>query len=170
MTSAPEVSMIASVRVRADKPLRLEKNNREGSIVKKLSISTGLVVVCAVALVAGCATTPPEDLIKAQMAAFKAGIVAQNIDAIMAPFSEAFEHYEWGDKAGAKDFMNQAIDMGYLEGVEVNIDDAQVTVDGDKATAEPIEISGSFGSITVELAFTKEEGGWMITGLDASGI
>jgi len=138
--------------------------------VKKLSIAMGLLVVCAVVLVAGCATTPPEDLIKAQVAAFKNGIVAQNIDAIMAPFSEAFEHYEWGDKAGAKDFMNQAIDMGYLEGVEVNIDDAKVTVEGDKATVEPIEISGSFGSVTVQLSFTKEEGGWMITGLDAEGI
>lgn len=138
--------------------------------MKKLSISMGLAVVCAVVLLAGCATTPPEDLIKAQVGAFKAGIVAQNIDAIMAPFSEAFEHNEWGDKAGAKDFMKQAIDMGYLEGVEVNIDEVKVTVTGDKATAEPIEISGSFGSITVELAFTKEEGGWMITGLDAEGI
>ncbi len=152
--------------------LRLEKSQkREGDVVKKQMLMTSMVMLGAALLFAGCVTgEKPEDAVQKQLEAFKAGMLAEDIDAIMAPFSESFSHYEWGDKAGARDFLSQAIDMGYLEGLEVNIENAEKKIEGDTASVYPIEISGPFGSVTLELIFTKEAGGWMITGLDASGI
>lgn len=139
--------------------------------MKKQILLTSMVMAGAALLFAGCATVEnPVDAVTKQLEAFKAGLLAEDLDAIMAPFSESFSHYEWGDKAGARDFLSQAIDMGYLEGLEVDIENAEKKVEGDGASAYPIELSGPFGSVTLELVFTKEAGGWMITGLDASGI
>jgi len=152
--------------------LRLENSKkREGDVVKKRMLLTSMVMLGAALLFAGCVTgEKPEDAVQKQLEAFKAGMLAEDIDAIMAPFSESFSHYELGDKAGARDYMSQAVDMGYLEGLEVNIENAEKKIEGDTASVYPIELSGPFGSATLELIFTKEAGGWMITGLDASGI
>lgn len=139
---------------------------------KTLAVMT-IVALCTLALMSGCATSgkmTPEEAIGAKVVAFKDALLAKNLDGMMAIFSDKFEHNEWGDKAGAKDFMSQAIDMGYLDGAEVNLEDKEIKVEGDTASVYPIEISGSFGAVTVELVFANEAGNWMVTGLDASGM
>ncbi len=69
-----------------------------------------------------------------------------------------------------KDFIGQAIDMGYLEDLEVYMDDAEAEVDGEEVIVYPIEIMGAFGSVTFELVFQEKDGAMKIVGLDASGI
>ena len=141
--------------------------------MKKTYAAMAMAALALVVLAAGCATTAkitPEEAVAAKVEAFKAAMIAKNLDGMMAVFSEKFEHYEWQDKAGAKDFMSQAIDMGYLDGIEVNTEDKELKIEGSTATVYPVEISGSFGSVTLELVFTDEAGNWMITGLDASGM
>lgn len=141
--------------------------------MKKAYALMTIVALGMMVLTAGCATSgkmSPEEAISAKLDAFKTALLAKNIDGIMALFSEKFEHYEWNDKAGAKDFLSQAIDMGYLDGAEVDLSKKEIKLEGDTATVYPIEISGSFGSVTVELVFTNEGGNWMVTGLDASGM
>jgi len=135
--------------------------------VKKTHLMRLVVVVGVLAVVAGCATVKPEEQVAKQVDAFKALILAKDIDGLMGLFSDAFEHYEWGDKAGAKDFMQQAKDMGYMDGLTVDTSKAEKKIEGNKASVYPIEISGSFGSTTVELIFTKEKDAWKVTGLDA---
>lgn len=133
-----------------------------------------MMVACLVlAVVAGCATTAkqsPEDMIKDQLLGWKAAMEAQDVDKIMSSFSDSFKHYDWRDKAGARDFIADAKDMGYLEGVEVLLDDMEIKVEGDKATVYPIDISGAFGSLSMELNLTKEGNAWLVTGLDAAGL
>ncbi len=132
-----------------------------------------LTACLLLALVAGCATTAkksPEDMIKDQLLGWKAAMEAQDVDKIMANFSDNFKHYDWKDKAGAKDFITDAKDMGYLDGVEVLLDDMEIKVEGDTATVYPVDISGAFGSLAMELNLTKEGGTWLVTGLDAAGL
>lgn len=148
-----------------------QSQNRKGHAVKKMNVLGMVVVLGMVALLAGCATgAKPESLVQKQVEQFKAMMLAQNIDGLVALFSDKFEHYEWGNKAGAADFMKNAKEMGYLDGLEVDISRAAKTAEGPKFKVYPIEISGSFGSTTVELIFAKEGDAWKIIGLDASNL
>ena len=49
-----------------------------------------------------------------------------DIDGMMSWVSEDFEHYEYGDKAGLQDFLQQALDMGYLEELEASMEDTEI--------------------------------------------
>ncbi|HPO12936.1 MAG TPA: hypothetical protein PLI09_05790 [Candidatus Hydrogenedentes bacterium] len=138
--------------------------------MKKTHMMKLVVVLGVVALMAGCATVKPEEQVAKQVDAFKAAMLAKDIDGLTTLFSDAFEHYEWGDKAGAKDFMSQAKEMGYMDGLTIDTAKAEKKIEGNKASVYPIEVSGSFGSATVELIFTKEKEGWKITGLDIQGL
>ncbi len=130
---------------------------------------------CAAGAPAACAApaaaaVSPEQAIQDGLTAFSAGFAGEDIEDIMKSISDDFEHYEWGDKDGLRDFLEQAIDMGYLEDLEIITEDTEIRIDDDEATAYPVDLEGAFGSVTLELVFTKEGDTWMITGMDASGI
>ncbi len=134
-----------------------------------------VTLVLALVLIAGCATSgksamTPEQQIKAKIDAWKVALVAKDLKGVMANFSDKFENDEWGDKAGAERFIGDAIDAGYLDGVEIADKDAKTKIEGEKATVYPIDLSGSFGSITLELQLAKEKAGWMVVGVEASGL
>ncbi len=142
-------------------------------MTKRVAWCAALCLVMAL-VAAGCATTgggkSPEEQIKDQVAAWKTAFEAGDVDGVMKSFSEKFEHYDWQDKAGAKEFIAEAKDMGYLDGVTVGTDEMEIKLEGDKATVYPIDISGSFGSVTLELTMAKEAAGWLVVGLDAAGL
>lgn len=136
-------------------------------------IAVAMLIVGLSLIVVGCQTgkkVTPEEAISAQVNKFAEALKAKNLDGVMAVFSEKFEHYEWGDKAGAREFLQQALDAGYLDDLQVDLSQMQIKVEGSKGTAYPIDIKGNFGSTTVELIFTNENGNWLVTGLDASDI
>jgi len=115
-------------------------------------------------------TAKPGDKAVAAAKAWGDALAAQDLEKIMACFADDFEHYEYGDKAGIRDFIGQAMDMGYLEDLEVSVDDAEAEVDGDEVIVYPVELMGAFGSITFELVFEERNGEMKITGMDASGL
>jgi len=141
---------------------------------KQLSLfAVVMVTICVSLIIFGCQTAKkvsPEEAVTAQVNKFAEAMKAKNLDGVMAVFSEKFEHYEWGDKAGAREFLQQAIDVGYLDGLEIDLSKMQIKLEGSTATVYPIDIKGNFGSTTVELVFTNENGNWLVTGLDASDI
>lgn len=140
--------------------------------MKKVSVIMTAALLGGLIL-AGCATSgggKPEDAVGKQANAFAAGIKAEDIDGVTKLFSENFKHYEWNNKAGAKEFLANAKDMGYLKNLESDLSKMKITVEGQTAKAYPIVLSGSFGQVTIELDMAKESAGWMIVGLDASGI
>jgi len=54
-----------------------------------------------------------------------------------------------------------------MAGIEVLLDDAEITVDGDAGEAGPVELSGSFGGFTLMMELQKEEdGAWRIVTMD----
>jgi len=135
-------------------------------------LSFSFAAVLSVALV-GCATMggkSDEELIAETMETFKAGLLEQDVDKVMMVISENFENDQAPDKAAVGDFFGQAIDAGYLEGAEIDLTNAEVTIDGEMATAYPIDLSSLIGSVSVELMMTKEEGQWLVTGLVIDGL
>jgi len=124
----------------------------------------------AVAAAAPAAAADPADAVMAAVGKWTQGMIDQDLDAIMDVYADDFEHYEYGDKEGIADFISQAIDMGYLEGLEIEVEDAEVEFDGDEAIVYPVELMGAFGSVTFELVLQDIDGAYKITGLDASGL
>jgi len=123
-------------------------------------------------VMAGCAGTAKgptdEELIAQAVEGWKAAGIAQDVDKLMSFYSEKFTNYEWGDKAGAKKFVQDAKDMGYLKDAQLDSSGAKTEIDKKKGEAKvyPIEMKAAFGSATIELIFKKEGAQWMITGMD----
>jgi hypothetical protein len=116
----------------------------------------------------------PEAALKSNIAKLLTAAKDNNLDGIMAMVSDDFDYYQVGDKEALRGFIQGAMDAGYIEmyidDVEVNTDDAEIEQDGDEYTIYPIEISGPFGSITVEIVAVKEGGTFKVTTLDIYGI
>jgi len=111
----------------------------------------------------GCQTVPTdEELINITMNNLKQAFIAQDIDAIMANYSEKFSSLEAEDKEGMRQLLGEAIDLGMLENIDINLETAQLTITDD--TAE-FSIIGDNGE--EEMAFSlKKEGKktWRIIG------
>lgn len=135
----------------------------------------GMLLVLAGILIVGCATgsyslATPEEEITQQMEKWSAALISKDIDSIMALFSDKFTHSAWGDKEGARAFIEEAISGGYLDGVKVLLDDAKIKADGDVGSVYPVDIDGSFGSLSMELIVGRENGKWLLTSMDAPGL
>jgi ketosteroid isomerase-like protein len=136
----------------------------------KTSVISLLLVGMMTVLVCGCQTAAkgPSDLelINKVVADWKAAASAKDLDKVMALYSDAFSHFEYGDKAGMKSFIKDAIDMGYMENAVVDTANAKVTIEKDKANAYPINLKAAFGTATIKLDLKKEASGWKIIGMD----
>ncbi len=149
-------------------------NERKERNMKNPSVSKSVVCIVAVALMCGCAGLgkgpSDEELIAGTVGTWKAGMIEQDVDKVMAAFSEDFSNYEVPDKDSMREFFEGVIDMGYLEDAEVILEDAETEIDENTATVYPIDVSTAAGSVTIELTLTKEEGGWLITGMEIEGM
>ena len=138
------------------------------------SFILGSVACVVAAMLAGCATggkgASDEELIRSVLDVWAAGQAEQDADKVMTCYSEDFSNYEIPDKDAVRDFIEQAIDMGYYEGVEVLFDDAEIEIDGATATVYPIDWSSDAGEVTIETVLTKEAGDWLITDMEIEGL
>jgi len=140
--------------------------------LRKSLVSAMLLI--ALLAVAGCASAPsksPEEQIRETVAKWTATLQQQDVDGCMSYFSEQFTNYSWGDKEGAREFIQDAKDTGLLEGLEISTDAMEITFDGpDRARVYPIDITGSFGTLTFDATVVKEKDGWKVIGLSAPGL
>lgn len=130
---------------------------------KSLIAKLGAGVLVAV-LLCGCQMGPSDEkLISTTMANWKAAVIVQDLDKIMEVYSENYVSAEGSDKEATREFMESIIDEGYLDDIEVDLENAETTIEGDKADVYPIEVTGAAGE-TITLGFTlqKEDGDWLI--------
>lgn len=134
--------------------------------MKAIAMKVG-VVALTVATVIGCAGTgggmSDEEQIKSLVDDAMAALQAQDIDAMVAFYSDDFESDQGGGKAEMKTFLEGAKEQGFLEDMQVDMSNMVIEVDGDKATAKPIDLEGAFGALTVEFDLAKRDGQWVIT-------
>ncbi len=132
------------------------------------------VAILVVAVAAGCATgaKKPTDteLIQGTVDAFKTALLAKDLDKVMPMISENFNDPEIGNKAGMRDFLQRAIDAGYLNDAEMDFKSAQIKIEGDTATDYPVTVSSSSGSATIGFTLKKEKAGWLITQMAVEGV
>ena len=140
----------------------------------RTTIAKTAVSLLLVAVMCGCATGPKgptdEELILGQLAALRDAVIAGDAEKVVATISEDFYHPEVGDKSVIAELIQQGIDAGYTEDGEVDLEMVEITIEGDTATAYPVEASSSAGSVTAEVTFKKEKDSWYITGGDVEGI
>ena len=130
------------------------------------------VVALAVVVLCGCQILglgpSDEDLINATMAKWKAALVAHDMDKFMQTYSENYRNIEGGDKNSVREFVAGVIEQGYLDNLEVNLEDAQITIEGDMATVAPVELTSDAGTYVLEYnKLQKENGDWLI--VDSKG-
>lgn len=139
--------------------------------MKRVTLTVSAVILAI--FMAGCATVsgPSDDeMIQNTLAAWSAGLAEQNVEKFLGTISENFQADQSADKATLGEFIQDAIDAGYLEEAEVSLDSAQYTKEGDKCTVYPIDLMSMAGSVAVELVLTKEEGKWLVTGMSVDGL
>lgn len=126
----------------------------------------GVLSVLAAAC-AGMTTATPEAQIMSTIGAWEAAAVAEDIDALMATYSDNFEHYEYGTKSTLRLFLSDLIAQGMLSGASVSLADMDVRIDGSTATAYPVDLEAAFGGATLEFVLREQaSGAWLITSMD----
>ena len=135
----------------------------KSSVILNLSL-----FVLAPFLVCGCQTLgvgpSDEQLINTAMAEWKAAMAAKDLDKLMALFSEDYVSSRGSGKVAMRERMAGAIERGFLDDVEIKIEDAQITLEGNKATFGPVEITSDRGTFVLEYTLQKEDGVWLIVG------
>ncbi len=137
-----------------------------------------ILTLCAVALLlglglTGCATTKgPSDEVRIQQTldTWAKTLVAKNVDSFMTTFSEKFTSSQAADKATLANFIKEAVASGYLDDAKVSFDNAQRTIKGGKCTVYPVDLSGTAGSVACELTLAKDEGKWLVVGMEVEGL
>jgi ketosteroid isomerase-like protein len=130
-------------------------------------IATVLAAAMVVALVCGCAIVgkgpTDEELVAGTVADYNAALLAQDVEKILATISDDFEGQDGATKDQLGEFFEMAVDQGFLDDVEVNDEDCEIVIEGDTATAGPIEYNSAMGSLMMELTLKKDaDGGWRI--------
>lgn len=137
------------------------------SVIMNLGVAAIIVV-----LAGGCQLGGPsdEELINTTMAEWKAAHAAKDLDGLMATISENYVSMKGGGKDSIHEFISRAFEEGFMDNIEIKIEDAETTIEGDKATFGPVKFVGDGGTLRGTLAFKyilqKEDRTWLIVGTE----
>jgi len=120
-----------------------------------------LVLVCGCQIVGEGPSD--EELIRNTLSDWGAGIKAQDIGKVMATYSEEFESSETPDKDSQRDLIEGYIDAGYMDESEIDLEQAEVTIEDGKASVTGVGFTTVMGEFGLEFALQKEDGAWLIT-------
>jgi hypothetical protein len=126
-------------------------------------INVGAAVLILV-LAGGCQIggLSDEELISWTMTDWKAALTAQDLDRLMAAYSENYVSNRADSKDAARERMTRIFERGWMDNVKVNLENAKITIDGDKAKFGPVEFISDEDMFTYEYTLQKEYGAWFI--------
>ncbi len=132
---------------------------------KSVILNLSLAVLVAI-LVCGCQTAGPsnEQLVSTTMADWKASLIAEDLDKLMTVYSMNYVSTRGTGKDSMREFMTTAFESDFMDNVEINLEDAEIIIEGDKATYGPVEFLSDRGTFTLEYKLQKEEEAWLIVG------
>ena len=96
------------------------------------------------------------------MTEWKGAFEAKDLDRLMVLFSENYMSAGGSSKVAMRESMAGAIERGSLDNVEINIQNAQLTLVGETATFGPVEIKSDRGTLAIEYTLEKEDMNWFI--------
>lgn len=131
-----------------------------------------LRVFCTVALVvaaSGCATLfgGPSDaeLVAALMAKWETAFEANELETILSCYSEDFTGTNSSSKERLRAFLSGMIDGGVLEGIQIDLEQAETTIEGETARVAPVALEVDYNYLSLDLELRKEtDGVWRIVG------
>jgi ketosteroid isomerase-like protein len=140
--------------------------------MRKTTLLPSIIAGCVILGLAGCASMSKgpsdKDLIQNLLNEWKSATEAQDLDKMMACFSNDFRGDE-GGKDEMRAFLANFIDSGNLDGAEVDLEKAETIIEGNTASVLSTWLSSTAGSLGVDLDLQKDpDGAWRIVGLDAS--
>jgi ketosteroid isomerase-like protein len=139
------------------------------SVIMSLGAAAFTVVMLCGCQILGLGPSD-EELVSTTMADWKTALIANDLDKLMETYSENYTSTEEGGKDSVREFIAEAIDQGYLDNTEVNLEDAQITIEGDKAEVAPVELTSDMGTYVFEyVTLQKENGAWLIVGSKGQG-
>jgi ketosteroid isomerase-like protein len=132
---------------------------------KSVILNLSLAVLVAI-LVCGCQTAGPSDeqLVSTTMADWKASLIAEDLDRLMTVYSMNYISTRGSGKDSMREFMTGAFESDFMDNVEINIEDAKIIIEGDKAAYGPVEFVSDRGTFVLEYKLRKEEEAWLIVG------
>jgi hypothetical protein len=124
------------------------------------------VAVLIVGLAGGCQSvrSSDEELIKGTMTNWKAALTTQDLDRLMATYSDNYGSARASSKDVVRQRMTRIFDRGYMDNVNVSLEGAEITIDGDKAEFGPVEFSSDEGMFTRQFTLQKEYEAWLLAG------
>ncbi len=131
----------------------------------KIGMKFGVMALALAGLV-GCAGgggMSDEEMVKGVVDQAMAALMAQDIDGMTANYAEDFKSDQGGGKAETVEFLKGAKEQGFLDGLKIDVSKLVIAVEGEKATAKPIGLEGTFGTLTLEFTMEKREGMWLVT-------
>ncbi|MCJ7692882.1 MAG: nuclear transport factor 2 family protein [Sedimentisphaerales bacterium] len=131
-------------------------------------MSKYLVYFGVVVVVCGCGVLGPTDaeLVALRMGEWEVGLVERDVERMMENYSEDFVSSDGERKEAIEQIVRTAIAEGYLAGMEVDLEDAEVTVDGTKAEVYPVllDLPAVGEQMRYKYRLKKKEGEWLIVG------
>ena len=90
--------------------------------------------------------------------------MANDVERILAVFSEDFSNAQGANKAVLRGFFEAAISQGVFGSLEMSMEDCEIVVDRDSATASPVIFTTYLGSASYSYKMKREANGvWRIT-------
>jgi hypothetical protein len=132
---------------------------------------TRSLVACAVlaltATLSACTTTPDaaspaRGHAGETVEAWGAGLIAGDINALIALCSDDFEHPKWGDVEGLRAFLTDAKAKGFFDGGTMSPNYIRLRNDGGATIAYPVEFESNTGPVVFELTLYPERNTWKI--------
>ena len=126
------------------------------------SLSKFTVMLMILVLSTGCTSIggpSANDDVLAALSAFHAAEVSGDMDVIMDTYSDDFADPMGTRKDGVEGFFQMAIGSGALRSLEVDMQDSQLSVDGDMAVIGPVRYTSGFGPSSYRYTLKKESDG-----------
>jgi len=125
-----------------------------------LRVTLALMVVSLV----GCQATQEQN-IRTVLVDLQEAYVEQDLDKIMAVYSEDYTGQKGERKEQVREFLEGMMYQGYLSDTRVDLEDVEIEVEGDLATVGPVRYTGNWGQMEIKNTFKKEGSTWRaITG------
>ncbi len=126
-----------------------------------LAASIVPVLICACATMGG---PPPEEAVRDVLDELREAELAQDVDRILAAFSDNYSNAQGANKAVLHGFFESAISQGVFKNMQVDMAVCEIVATGDSASASPVTITTFVGTASYSYRFKKEgDDVWRIT-------
>jgi ketosteroid isomerase-like protein len=126
------------------------------------------MAVAIMFVVSGCAMfkgATDEQLLSELLESWTATMGAhEDVDAVMALYSEDYVGADGSDYQGMSDRLEQFFPFFEQFDVEIDVSEATIEITGDTATIAPVVLSAPQGEMAFTLECKKEGGKWLIVG------